>query len=131
MKGLKIILWILAISFMAGFVVIFIPWSVIEWIYSMAGEQPMSNTPLNSYSLRVTGGMVGAIGIYFLFLALNPIKYRQLVIFSSYALIAGGLLCVIIGLAVGVKPTLPLGDTLFGLILGILLLFQSFKALKR
>ena len=130
MKGLKVILWILAIAFMTGFVFMILPWGVIDGIYSIAGEPPFPKTPVADYSLRVTCAIVGAIGIYFLFLALNPSKYRILVFYSSYALMAIGLLCVVIGLIVGVSPAIIIGDGGFGIILGLILLLMSFKALK-
>jgi len=130
MTGIKITLWILAISFLMGFVCMLFPWKIINQIYEIAGELPIPRTAPVEYSIRVTCGMVGVIGIYFLILATDPAKYKTLVFFSSFALIGIGLLCIVTGLLVNISIIIVLGDGLFGLILGMIMLLLSLGKLR-
>ena len=130
MIRIKITLWVLAVSFLIGFIFMLFPWQIINRIYIIAGEQPISQTAAVEYSIRVTCGIVGVIGIYFLILAIDPLKYKTLVFFSSYALIGISLMCIITGLLVDISAIIILGDSLFGFILGIILLLISLNAFR-
>ena len=121
MKALKILLWICGIGFLISFIFMVLPWSMIENLYRFFGEEPIPNTPAANYLFRVAVAITGFIGIYFIILARNPSYYRTLVIFSAIGLIVGGVMCIIIGLFAGVSPLFFLGDSLFGIILGIAL----------
>jgi hypothetical protein len=121
LKALKVILWICGIGFMISFIFMLLPWSIIESLYRFFGEEPIPNIPTANYLFRISCALVGLIGIYFIILAQNPSHYRQLLIFSAVGLMACGVICVIVGLIVGISPSFLIGDGLFGIVLGIIL----------
>jgi hypothetical protein len=121
MKFLKVVLWICGIGFMLSFIVMILPWSAIESLYGFFGEGALPGTPVSGYVIRVMCAIVGLIGIYFLMLARDPVRYRPLLFFTSLGLIACGLLCFFIGLIVGISPLFYIGDGLFGIISGLII----------
>ena len=127
MKRLKIMLWLCGIGFLISFIFMVLPWGLIENLYSIFGEEPIPYSPTSGYLFRVSCGMVGIIGVYFIILARDPLKYRPLLFFSAYGLIAGGLICFIAGLVIGISPLFYIGDGLFGVILGIILAVLTSK----
>ncbi|MHC4757618.1 MAG: hypothetical protein ACYTE8_03075 [Planctomycetota bacterium] len=58
------------------------------------------------------------IGVFYAILALDPMKYPVMVLFSGIAAVILGLLCGITGLAVGMFPPWFLGDSLSCLVVG-------------
>ncbi len=68
------------------------------------------------------------IGVFFIILALNPMKYGVMVPFSGIAAVLTGVVCGITGPAVGMPAAWFLGDTLSCLVLGVLILVFWRKA---
>lgn len=130
MNNLKIILWICGIGCLTAFPFIVLPWALIENLYRWFGQEPVPGVPPAMYLFRITCGVVGLVGIYFIILARNPSTYLLLIKFSAFGLMAYGLLCVIVGLIVGMFPVIFLGDGLFGIILGVVIVILSAKAQK-
>jgi hypothetical protein len=128
MKSLKITLWIAALGCLTAFPFIALPWFVIEKIISWLGINSISNDPLIIYTLRVSCGVYGLIGIYFIILAKNPLKYGPMLNLGAFGLIIFGLLSLIVGMVLDISPIVYAGDSLSGLILGIAVLIFSSKA---
>ncbi len=66
--------------------------------------------------------------MFFIILALNPVKYGVLVPFSGLAAVFVGVVCFITGLAVGMPAVWFLGDSLSCAVLGVLILVFWRKA---
>lgn len=130
MRGLKICLWITGLLCLPCVFGIFLPISTLESFTSLFGIESLSGSPLVTYSIRVTSAMCVGIGVYFIILALNPMKYGVLVPFSGIASVILGVVCLITGRMVGMPAKWFLGDTLSCLILGILIVVFWQKAKK-
>ena len=118
MRSLKICLWIAAIGCLLSVFGVFLPFSVLESVAKAFGAQALPDSPLVIYAARVMSAMAVATGVYFVILALDPMKYPVMVPFSGLAAVFLGLVCGITGLAVGMSPPWFLGDSLSCLVVG-------------
>jgi len=83
--------------------------------------------PIAVYFFKVTFGVFGLIGVFFVILARNPLESRPMLSLGAFGLILFGLLALVAGLYLGLPPIVFLGDGLSGLVLGIAILFLSSK----
>lgn len=127
MKTLKFVLWVPAIGCLSAVPFIFLPWSVIESIGSWFGIESLPSMPIAVYFFKVTFGVFGLIGVFFVILARSPLESRPMLSLGAFGLILFGLLALVAGLYLGLPPIVFLGDGLSGLVLGIAILFLSSK----
>jgi len=66
--------------------------------------------------------MAVAAGVFYVILALDPVKYPVMILFSALAAVFLGLVCGITGLVTGMSPSWFLGDSLSCIIVGVLIL---------
>jgi hypothetical protein len=121
MRALKICLWIAGIGCLLSVFGMFLPLSVLESVAKAFGAQAFPDSPLVIYAARVMSAMAVALGVFFVILALSPMKYGVLVPFSGLAAVFVGLVCGITGLAVAMPPLWFLGDSLSCVVVGILI----------
>jgi hypothetical protein len=126
MKGLKVALWICGIGCLLAVPFVAFPWTMVENIYQRFGQEP----PATIYFFRITCWLSGLIGVYFIILARNPSRYGPMLALSAFGLISFGLLCLAVGLIMGMSPSLYVGDASFGLVFGIVIAILSPKALR-
>src|SRR4030042_515582 len=122
MRGLKISLWITGILCLPCVFGMFLPISTLESFTGVFGIESLSGPPAATYAIRVTSAMCVGIGVFFIILALNPMKYGVMVPFSGITSVLLGVVCGITGPAVGMPAKWFLGDTLSCLVLGVLIL---------
>ncbi len=128
MRGLKICLWIAGVSCLLSVVGMFLPVRVIESLAKAFGVQTLPDSPLFFYMARVTSAMAVWIGVFFIILALSPMKYGVMVPFTGLASVLLGVVCGITGLVVGMPPMWFLGDFVSCTVLGVLILVFWRKA---
>lgn len=130
MKGLKITLWICGILCLLGFICAALPWNAISTLCQWFGVQPPIAAPITVYIIRLCLAITGLIGVFFIILALNPLKYDSMLLLAAYGLLCYGLFC----LAGGIRYTLPAriyaGDIIFSFVAGILILIFRKKAIQ-
>lgn len=97
MKGLKIILWICAISCLLGFVFAALPWRATAALFHLFGVPPPTAEPIIVYLYRLCLAMFGMIGIFFTILARNPLKYGAMLLLAAYGLLCYGVFCLVGG----------------------------------
>jgi len=122
MRGLKICLWIAGILCLLSVFGMFLPIRVIESLARAFGVQTLPDSPLVMYVVRVMSATYAGVGVYFVILALHPMKYAVLVPFTGLASVFLGVVCAITGLVVGMPALWFLGDSLSCLVLGTLIL---------
>lgn len=124
MNRLKTTLWISAIGCLIAIPFAVIPWNIIESIFLWLGVELIAS-PITIYLFRIVCAVFGLIGIFFIILAKNPLKYGYMLDLGAYGLIFFGLLCLILGISLDMSLKLYIGDALFGLILGVLIVILS------
>ncbi|MGD8501830.1 MAG: hypothetical protein PVJ86_14355, partial [Phycisphaerales bacterium] len=99
MRGLKICLWIAGIGCLSSVIGMVLPVSALESIWKALGIESLPDSPQFMYAVRLLTATYGAVGAFFVILALNPVKYGVMVPFAGIASVFLGVVCVIAGLA--------------------------------
>jgi hypothetical protein len=100
----------------------FLPVSAIESITRAFGIESLPDSPQFMYTVRLMSGTYTAVGVFFIIMALDPVRYGVMVPFSSLGAIFVGLVCVIAGLLTAMPVWWFMGDSLSCLVLGVLIL---------
>ncbi|MFH2046773.1 MAG: hypothetical protein ABIK92_16700 [Pseudomonadota bacterium] len=128
MRSLKTALWICASGCLAAIPFVVLPWEIIQDLFVWFGIEPIPDTPLLIYFFRGACGIIGLIGIYFIILARNPVKYGPMLNLGAYGLMVFGLLSLILGLSLEMSLKIYLGDAIFGIALGLIVAILSRRA---
>ena len=121
MRGLKICLWITGIFCLAAVPGVFAPMSAWQCVTSIFGVESLPDAPVFVYVARLLSATYGAIGVFFILLALRPEKYGVIVPFSAVASVLLGAVCLITGIVAGMPAEWFLGDSLPCIVLGVLI----------
>jgi len=122
MRALKICLWIAGVGCLLSVFGMFLPMSAIESIAKFFGIESLPDSPLLVYAVRLMSGTYAAVGVFFIILALDPMKYGVMVPFSGVGAVFVGVVCAIAGLLTAMPLWWFLGDSLSCLVLGVLIL---------
>ena len=122
MRALKICLWIAGIGCLLSVFGMFLPVSAIESITKFFGIESLPDSPQFMYAVRLMLGTYAAVGVFFIILALDPMKYGVMVPFSGVGAVFVGVVCAIAGLLAEMPLWWFLGDSLSCLVLGVLIL---------
>jgi len=128
MYALKICLWINGLGFLLSLITAFMPMRLLESFYTTFLGQPLPDLPEIVYSVRLASAMAAMLGGFFIFLALHPVECGALVPFAGLATAFLGAVCVIGGLEAGMPLWWFLGDALWCLLFGILIVVFSRQA---
>ena len=128
MKGLKVVLWILAIVCLLCFLGVISPWTITSKISSFWGYDIAEFQGPLKYAVRAGFGACGLIGIFFLMLAFNPLKYGGMLSLAGFGLLLLGLICLVLGIYYTFSYLVWLIDILFFFIFGILIIYFKGKA---
>jgi hypothetical protein len=106
---------------------LFMPWSFLAGQLRNLGAQNVSDDVMIQYWLRMTAGAFTFIGILFVLLALNPVRYSLLILpLGIFMLIEGGILATF-GVSLHTSITF-VADAGFCLLIGLALLIVNFKS---
>jgi len=122
MRALKICLWIAGVGCLLSVFGIFLPMPVFESIAKFFGIELLPDSPLLVYAVRLMSATYAAVGVFFIILALDPMKYGVMVPFSGLGAVFVGVVCAIAGLLTAMPLWWFLGDSLSCLVLGVLIL---------
>ena len=120
MCRLKICLWITGIVCLFSGVGLVLPMSVYASWASAFGIDGFPETPMMAYMIRAMCATFAAIGVFYIMLALKPVQYPAMTLFSGLAAVFVGATCAITG-ATTHMPLWYLGDALPCLLLGVLI----------
>ncbi len=122
MRALKICLWIAGVGCLLSVFGMFLPMSVFESIAKFFGIESLPDSLLFIYAFRLMSATYAAVGVFFIILALQPMKYGVMVPFSGVGAVFVGVVCAIAGLLTAMPLWWFLGDSLSCLVLGVLIL---------
>ena len=128
MRALKVCLWIAGVGCLLSVFGMFLPVRVVESLARAFGGEAFPDSPLFVYAVRLMSATFVGVGVYFVILARDPMKYGVMVPFSGLAAVCLGVVCGITGLAVGMPLFWFLGDSLSCVVLGALILVFWRKA---
>ena len=130
MKGLKITLWVCAIAFLLSFIGAALPWRALTAWANQFGVQIPTAEPWTVFWFRILFATYGMIGVFFVILARNPLKYGEMLLLAAYGLLLLGVL-VLIG---SIRYELPfityIVDVIFCFITGALILIFRKEAIQ-
>lgn len=121
-RGLKAALLITGLGCLLAFPFVFLPWDMLNKLILFFGMEAMPRVSTSMYLLRVTYGIFGLVGIYFLILARDPMRYPALIMLAVCGLFFIGLLTLIAGWVHRVRSFWYLGDPIFAFIMGVVIL---------
>jgi hypothetical protein len=130
MRGLKVCLWIAGLFCLSAVVGLFAPMSLWPKVTGIFGIEWIPDAPIFVYFARLLSATYGAIGVFFILLALRPAKYDVLVPFSSVASVLIGAAALITGAVAGMPAKWFLCDSLPCIVLGVLI-FVFWQQAKR
>jgi len=124
MRGLKICFWVGGFFCLLSLVGVFLPVAVLESIFKCFGVDAAGvlGRPMVEYIVRLVAGTYGAVGVYLLILAKEPMRYGALVPFTAVASLLLGAGCIVIGMMVGMPAKWFLGDAGGCLVFGVVVL---------
>jgi hypothetical protein len=131
MRGLKICLWIAGVGCLLSISGMILPVSTWQSITKLFGVEPLPDSPLIVYLVRITSASYAIVGIFFIILALRPMDYGIMVPFSGLAAVVLGFVCALTGLTVGMPAMWYLGDSLSCIVVGLLIVLFWQKAVKK
>ena len=129
MKGIKIILWISAVSCLLGFIFAALPWRTITAWFDFVGIQSPGAEGITVFLFRLCLVLFGMIGIFFAILARNPLKYGAMLLLASYGLVIYGIFSLVAGVRYRLPVWIYANDVIFGVVAGVLLLIFRKKAI--
>ena len=129
MKGLKIVLWVCAVGCLLSFVFAALPWNFIKGWFEFFGLKPPAMGPITVYMFRLCLATYGLIGIFFVILARNPLKYDGMLLLAAYGALLTALFCLVGGIRYGLPLWAYSCDVIFCALAGVLLLIFRKKAM--
>jgi hypothetical protein len=131
MNGLKLTLWVCAIGFLLNFIFAALPWQAItDWANAFGVQIPTAE-PFTAYFFRLSLATYGMIGVFFVILARNPLKYGGMLLLAAYGLLLLGVLILIGSIRYALPFITYIVDVIFCFITGLLILDFRREAIKR
>ena len=121
MRGLKICLWIAGVGCLLAGIAMFLPLGMLESMVKVFGEESFPSSAVFFYLLRVTLATYFGIGLFYVILARDPMKYGVIVPFSGVIAVFIGVVCAVAGLLFEMPVLWFLGDAIPCLVLGVLI----------
>ena len=98
------------------------PWSsIVHWL-GLLRLEPLPAQPFVVYCVRLSSLGFALIGVFFLVLATNPLRYRPMLALAVAGLLLTAVFAFSTGRMVAMSPPWYLGDTLVCLLAAVLIL---------
>ena len=99
-----------------------LPWSQVSYILNGLGLEKVPDAPMFIYWFKMTAGALGFIGVIFIFLAINPIKYKLFTLIAGCFMMIEGFIILIYGLLLKLPPIPFYFDVIFCVLNGLLII---------
>ena len=130
MKGLKTTLWVCAIFFLLSFICIPLPWQTFTTWSNQLGVQIPTAEPWTLFWVRMLFATYGMIGVFFVILARNPLKYGEMLLLAAYGLLLLGVFLLIGGIHYSLPFITYIVKVIIFFILGALILLFRKEAIQ-
>ena len=101
------------------------PWPAVAEQLEGLGAKELPADPMLNYWLRMQAGANTLVGLFLFALALNPLKYKNVISFAWILLVGEGCILLVWGLLLRLSPLPFVVDSLFCLVIGIGILLSS------
>lgn len=128
MRALKICLWVVGVLCLLAVLGLLLPLSFWERMASKWGDEPIPKSPMFDYMVRQVSATYVLIGVFFIMIARDPLRYAAFVRLAGFGGIAMGVACFIAGCAVGLPLQYYAGDAVFSVLLGALIVWLLARA---
>jgi len=123
MKALKAVLVVLGLlCVLTSAPAVFAPWSAVTAFLGLFGLQAPPDHPAVLYGLRVGSLAFALIGIFFLVLATDPLRYRPMLVLAVWGLFLTGGVALVTGRLTHMQPFWYLGDVVSCFLAAVLIL---------
>ena len=123
MKGLKVVLVVIGVlCFVSSAPGTVLPWSSLVRCAGVMGLEVPPEHPVVVYSMRVESLAFALIGIFFLVLASDPLRYRPMLVLAVCGLFAVAAVALVAGWLIQMQPLWYLGDAAGCAVAGVLIL---------
>lgn len=124
---LQLLLFCGGFGFFISIFGVFMPWSAVSEQLEGLGAKGLPADPMLNYWLRMQAGANTFVGLFLFAIALNPLKYKNVLPFAWILLIGEGCILLIWGLLLGLSPLPFLVDSAFCLVIGTGIFLASNK----
>lgn len=121
MRGLKICLWIAGIGCLLAGVALFLPINALESWAKLFSEESLPRTAVFFYIVRLILATYFGVGLFYVILARDPMKYGVMIPFSGIIAVFIGIVCLVSGLVYEMPALWFLGDVIPSIVLGVLI----------
>lgn len=121
MKALKVVLAVTGVVCLLSASGALLPWTSIARFLEMMGLEAAPAHRLIVYCLRLVGLSFALIGVFFLILATDPLRYRPMLVLAVCGLWAMALAALVTGWRVGMPRFWYLGDATSCVIVAVLI----------
>jgi hypothetical protein len=128
MRGLKICLWIAGIGCLLAGIALFLPISALDSMVKLFSEESLPSSAVSFYLLRLILATYFGIGLFYIILAREPVKYGMMIPFSGIIAVFIGVVCAVAGLVYEMPVLWFLGDATPSIVLGVLIFIFWQKA---
>lgn len=123
MRALKVVLVVIGIlCFISSAPGVFAPWSSIARWLGVLGLQAPSDHPLVVYCLRLSSLGFALIGVFFMVLATDPMRYRPMLVLAVCGAFITAGVALVTGCLVQMQPRWYLTDAAASLVAAVLIL---------
>ena len=123
MKALKAVLVVMGIlCFLSSAPGVAAPWSsIVRWL-GVLGLQAPPDDPVVVYCMRLSSLGFALIGVFFLVLATDPLRYRRMLVLAVCGCFATAAVALATGWLTGMQPRWYLTDAAASFVAGVLIL---------
>ena len=122
MRTLKTCLWVAGVLCLLSVLGVVLPMRLLGSLAAAFGGPALPEGPVFAYMVRVMSATYVAIGLFYVTLARDPMRYDAMVPFSGAAAAFVGACCGLFGVLTGMPLWWFLGDFVCCVALGILIL---------
>lgn len=122
MKLLKTLLWLCGLLFFSAFPLMVVSWGVVEGFCRWLGLPVLPADTLTVYFYRISCAFCGVTSIYFFIMASDPLRYLKFVLLAGWGMIFIGLVALVSGIMVEMRPPWYIADGGFAVLIGLLII---------
>jgi hypothetical protein len=128
MRGLKICLWIAGVGCLLAGIALFLPIGALDSMVRLFSEESLPRSAVSFYLLRLVLATYFGIGLFYVILARDPMRYGVMIPFSGIIAVFIGIVCAAAGLLYEMPVLWFLGDAIASIVMGVLIFIFWQKA---